>query len=151
MLHIYKHKFKLCQHRKDTPMNPRSSKSRFPMQDNTVYVITFLVFLLSSYFITLGGLLILSLLLYKIPLDDSAVNIGIVLIYVLSNFLTAFICGRKMNQKKFIWGLLLGSAYFFILLLISFISNQSVHVLGSNVITAFLICAGAGTLGGMLA
>lgn len=126
-------------------------QSKFSASNNTIYIATFLLFLLFSYFVTTVGLLLLALLLYKIPLSDSAVNIGIVLIYVLSNFLTAFICGRKMKQKKFIWGLLLGIAYFFILLLISFISNQSVHVLGSNVITAFLICAGAGTLGGMLA
>ena len=132
-------------------MNHRNMQSKFSATNNTVYIVAFLLFLLLAYFITTIGLLLLALLLYKIPLSDSAVNIGIILIYILSNFFTAFICGRKMKQKKFIWGLLLGIAYFLILLLISFISTQSVQALGSNVITAFLICAGAGTLGGMLA
>lgn len=132
-------------------MNPRFSKSRFPMQDNTVYVITFLIFLLSAYFITLGGLLILALLLYKVPLADSAVNIGIVIIYILSTFLASFICGKKLKKKKYLWGFLIGTAYFLILLFISFITSKSTDGLGSNVLTTFIICAGAGTLGGMLA
>lgn len=132
-------------------MNLRSSKSRFPMQNNTITIVTFLIFLLIAYLITFGGLMLLALLLYKIPLSDSAVNIGIVIIYTLSTFLSSFLCGRKVKQKKFMWGLILGIAYFLILLLISFITNQSVGTLGSNVFTAFIICAGAGTLGGMLA
>lgn len=132
-------------------MNLRSSKSRFPMQNNTVTLATFLIFLLAAYLITFAGLLLLSLLLYKIPLSDSAVNIGVVIIYTLSTFLASFLCGKKVKQKKFMWGLLLGIAYFLVLLLISFITNQSVGTLGSNALTAFIICAGAGTLGGMLA
>lgn len=132
-------------------MNPRFLKSRFPMQDNTVYAITFLIFLLSAYFITLVGLLILALLLYKVPLADSAVNIGIVVIYILSTFLASFICGRKLKKKKYLWGFLIGTAYFLILLLISFVTSKSTGGLSGNVLTTFIICAGAGTLGGMLA
>lgn len=132
-------------------MNLHSSKSRFPMQNNTVYLVTFLFFLLASYLITIGCLLVLALLLYKIPLSESAVNIGIVIIYTISTFLASFICGRKLQNKKFLWGFLIGTAYFLILLLISLITNKSTGGLGSNAITTFLICAGAGTLGGMLA
>ena len=121
------------------------------MQDNTVYAITFLIFLLSAYFITLVGLLILALLLYKVPLADSAVNIGIVVIYILSTFLASFICGRKLKKKKYLWGFLIGTAYFLILLLISFVTSKSTGGLSGNVLTTFIICAGAGTLGGMLA
>ena len=121
------------------------------MQNNTITLATFLIFLLAAYLITFAGLLLLALLLYKIPFSDSAVNIGVVIIYTLSTFLASFLCGKKVKQKKFMWGLLLGIAYFLVLLLISFITNQSVGTLGSNALTAFIICAGAGTLGGMLA
>ena len=38
-----------------------------------------------------------------------------------------------------------------VLLIISLITNQSNVILGTNVLTSFMICAGAGTLGGMLA
>lgn len=132
-------------------MNRKMNKSRFSMQGNPVYLITFSLFLLLSYLLTLGGLLLLALLLYKIPLSESAVNIGIIVIYILSTFLTAFICGKKMQKKKFLWGFLLGASYFLVLLVISLLTNQSNVILGTNVLTSFMICAGAGTLGGMLA
>lgn len=132
-------------------MNHHSQRTQIPIQNHAVYIVTFLIFLLLAYVITIGGLLVLAFLLYKIPLSDSAVNIGIVVIYTLSTFLTAFICGKKLQKKKFLWGLLLGAAYFLILLIISLITNQSTVSLGSNALTAFLICAGSGMLGGMLA
>lgn len=132
-------------------MNRKFRKNRLPVQGNPVYLITFSLFLLLSYMITIGSLLLLALLLYKIPLSESAVNIGIIVIYILSTFLTAFICGRKMKKKKFFWGFLLGTSYFLILLVISLVTNQSNVILGTNVLTSFMICAGAGTLGGMLA
>lgn len=132
-------------------MNRNFKKSHLPIQGNPVFLITFSLFLLLSYLITIGGLLLLALLLYKIPLSESAVNIGIILIYILSTFLTSFICGKKMKKKKFLWGFILGTSYFLVLLVISLITNQSNVILGTNVLTSFMICAGAGTLGGMLA
>ena len=132
-------------------MNHGFQKTRFPSQGNAIYLITLSLFLLLSYLITIGGLLLLALLLYKIPLSESAVNIGIIVIYILSTFLTAFFCGRKMQKRKFLWGFILGSAYFLVLLIISMLTNQSNVILGTNVLTSFMICAGAGTLGGMLA
>lgn len=132
-------------------MNRNFKKSHLPIQGNPVFLIPFSLFLLLSYLITIGGLLLLALLLYKIPLSESAVNIGIILIYILSTFLTSFICGKKMKTKKFLWGFLLGTSYFLVLLIISLITNQSNVILGTNVLTSFMICAGAGTLGGMLA
>lgn len=132
-------------------MNRNFRKSHLPIQGNPVFLITFSLFLLLSYLITIGGLLLLALLLYKIPLSESAVNIGIILIYILSTFLTSFICGKKMKKKKFLWGFILGTSYFLVLLVISLITNQSNVILGTNVLTSFMICAGAGTLGGMLA
>ena len=132
-------------------MNRNFKKSHLPIQGNPVFLITFSLFLLLSYLITIGGLLLLALLLYKIPLSESAVNIGIILIYILSTFLTSFICGKKMKKRKFLWGFILGTSYFLVLLVISLITNQSNVILGTNVLTSFMICAGAGTLGGMLA
>jgi len=132
-------------------MNRNFKKSRIPSQGNAVYLITLALLLLLSYLITIVGLLFLALLLYKIPLSESAVNIGIIVIYILASFLTAFICGRKMQKKKFLWGFILGTSYFLVLLVISLITNQSNVILGTNVLTAFMICAGSGTLGGMLA
>lgn len=126
-------------------------KARMPLQKNTANLIIFLIFLLLAYLITTVGLILLAFLLYKFPLTDSTVNIGVIIIYILSTFLAAFICGRKLKARKFIWGLCIGSAYFLVLLLISVIAGQSAVTPGSNTLTTLLICTGSGMLGGMLA
>ncbi len=143
--------YKIYINARSFKMHPRISGSRIPANNNSAFIITYLIFLLSAYLTTALGLLILALLLYKIPLSDSAVNIGIVIVYILSTFFASFLCGRKLKTKKFLWGLLIGIGYFLILILISLAINQSTINLSSNLITTFLICAGAGMLGGMLA
>lgn len=132
-------------------MKHNSQKIRMPIQKNPAVLIVFLIFLLLAYIITTVGLMILAFLVYKIQLSETAVNIGIVLIYVLSAFFASFACGRKIKERKFLWGLGIGIAYFGILLLLSLLLNGNVVNPGSNIITSFLICSGSGMLGGMLA
>ncbi len=132
-------------------MNRNMSRARMPMQKNPATAIIFLMFLLVAYVITTVGLMVLAFLLYKFPMTDSAVSIGIIIVYVVSTFLASFICGKKCKSRKFIWGLGIGIAYFVILLLLSLIMNEEVVSLGSNAATALFICAGSGMLGGMLA
>lgn len=132
-------------------MNHNIPKVRMPMQKNPAVAIIFLIFLLLAYVITTVGLMILAFLLYKFPLGESAVSVGIIIIYVLSTFLSAFVCGKKCKNRKFLWGLGIGVAYFMILLLLSLLMNESVVTLGTNLVTSMLICAGSGMLGGMLA
>lgn len=132
-------------------MNRNIPKVRMPMQKNPAVAIIFLIFLLLAYVITTVGLMILAFMLYKFPLGESAVSVGVIIIYVISTFLSSFICGKKCKNRKFIWGLGIGIAYFVILLLLSLLMNESVVSLGTNVVTSMLICAGSGMLGGMLA
>lgn len=132
-------------------MNRNIPNVRIPMQKNPAVAIIFLIFLLLAYVITTVGLMILAFLLYKFPLGESAVNVGVIVIYVLSTFIASFICGKKCKNRKFIWGLCIGTAYFVILLLLSLLMSESIVSLGSNVVTSLLICAGSGMLGGMLA
>ena len=65
-------------------------------------------------------------------------------------FIAGFIAGKYYKVKKFLWGLILGSVYFLILVLISLIGGVSDAVIGSGMITTYLLCAGGGMLGGML-
>ncbi len=132
-------------------MNRNIPKVRMPIQKNPAVAIIFMIFLLLAYVITTVGLMILAFLLYKFSLGESAVSVGIIIIYVLSTFFSSFICGRKCKNRKFLWGLAIGSAYFVVLLLLSLLMNESVVSLGTNVVTSLLICAGSGMLGGMLA
>lgn len=132
-------------------MKKNTSPLSVPVWKNTGAILFFLLFLLLSYLISTMLLMLLAFLLYRFSLNESVVSVGIILIYVISNFLTAFLCGKKCKDKKFLWGLAIGSAYFVVLLLISLLMSGSVVGLGSDLFTTFLICAGSGMLGGMLA
>lgn len=113
-------------------------------------VIWILKSLLASYVITGVLLFLLTLLLYKLELDEQKVKAGIVVIYVVSTFAGGFILGKLMKVRKFMWGLAVGVIYFALLLLISLIVYRTLDGNGTNVVTTFLLCAGGGMFGGML-
>ena len=106
--------------------------------------------LLVSYLVTGGCLLLLALLLYRFQLSESIVSIAIIVIYIVSTFLAGYITGKKMGTRKFLWGFGIGVAYFLIMIIVSLIVNHSIQDVSANLLTTFLICAGAGMLGGML-
>ncbi len=106
--------------------------------------------LLFSYILTAGLLLLLALLLYKLGLSEGVVAIAIVVIYVVSTFFAGFMTGKKLQNKKFLWGLLMGCAYFVVLALVSLVINHSGAALGDSFFTTFILCAAGGMLGGMI-
>ena len=113
--------------------------------------ITFLLkCLLIAYLLTAGLLLLLAVLLYRFSLPEKIVSLSIIAIYVIVTFAAGFITGKKMENRKFLWGLLMGILYFLILVLVSFIVNHSISAAPTNFITTLLLCAGGGMLGGML-
>ncbi|MBE5872566.1 MAG: TIGR04086 family membrane protein [Lachnospiraceae bacterium] len=113
-------------------------------------VFAFAKLLLASYLITGVLLLILSLLLYRYHISERIVNIGITLTYCLSTFLTGFLAGKSRKKRKFLWGLVLGAAYFVILCLISFTVKGSVKLICGDFLSTFILCMGSGMLGGMI-
>lgn len=106
--------------------------------------------LLSAYIITGVLLLFLALLLYKFQLSEPKVNIGIIIVYVLSSFLSGFLEGKMMKTRKFLWGAAAGLLYFAILALISLAVNQGFGGGSSHFVTTLILCAAGGTLGGMV-
>lgn len=106
--------------------------------------------LLAAYIITGVLLLALALLLYKLRLSESAVNVGIIAVYVISCFLGGFLEGKMMKTRRFLWGSLLGLLYFAILAAISLAVSQSFSGSSSHFITALILCMAGGTLGGMV-
>lgn len=106
--------------------------------------------LLLAYLLTTGLLLLLSLLLYRFGLSEKIVSAGITGIYVIANFLSGFLAGKREQTKRFLWGLLMGLLYFVLLTAISFIVNSSTVSLGSGFITTLILCCAGGMLGGML-
>lgn len=106
--------------------------------------------LLFSYIITAFLLLLLSLLMLKMDLSSMVISGGIILAYILSNFIGGFFVGRKAEQKKFLWGLVLGVFYFIILMIVSLAMNHSGTLPLGNLLTAFLVCGLSGMVGGMV-
>lgn len=117
-------------------------------QNTPVFVV--LKGLLFSYIITAFILLLLSLLMLKLELPAIAISIGINAAYIASTFSGGLLTGKKMGQKRFFWGLIMGIAYFVILMLVSLMLNNASALPLGNLLIVFIICSISGMLGGML-
>lgn len=106
--------------------------------------------LLAAYLVTGGALLLLALLLYRFQLSEQIVSIGIIVIYVIAAFLSGFLSGKCMQDRRFLWGLLSGSLYFVILALLTLAVNHGFKDVGNHFFTTLMVCAGSGMLGGMV-
>ncbi len=106
--------------------------------------------LLCAYIVTGILLFILTMLLYKLNLDEGKVTAGIVVIYILSTFAGGFLAGKLAGTRRFLWGLGLGILYFVLLVLISLGVYHGLQSGWQNLLTTGLLCAGGGMLGGML-
>lgn len=105
--------------------------------------------LLASYVVTGVLLLLLTVLLYKLDLDEGKVQIGILAVYVLSTFAGGFVIGKLTKVRRFLWGLILGVLYFALLMLISIGVYRTMEG-GSSTVMALALCAAGGMLGGMV-
>ena len=126
-----------------------SRMERIPQQEK-IPVLFLLKTLLFSYILTGVLLAILAFLLYKMNLTESIVSIVIIVIYVAATFFGGFVAGKKCRSRKFLWGLLIGGAYFLVLVVISLAVGEPAGQLGDSLITTLVLCAAGGMLGGML-
>lgn len=107
--------------------------------------------LVISYIVTAVLLLLLTFLLFKFELDEGKVSVGIIAVYLISCFLGGFLAGKKCVTRKFLWGLAAGVSYFVLLLILSLAAKHGLSTQPLQMFTTFLLCAGGGMLGGMLA
>ena len=91
--------------------------------------------------------LILALLLYKTGLSENNLHIAVIVVYALSCLISGIYCGKKLRERRFMWGLLAGVLYYAVLLAISTGLGGSFSV---SFISSALVCLGSGMLGGML-
>lgn len=106
--------------------------------------------LLISYIMTGVLLLLLTVLLYKLELNEKAVSAAIVAIYVLSTLIGGIAIGKMAKLKRFLWGIGLGILYFALLLAITLGVYHTLNTDGVNLITTLILCAGGGMAGGMI-
>jgi len=112
-----------------------------------VYVLEGLLF---SYIITALLLLIISFLMLNFDLSGSVISGAINVTYIVSAFMGGFFAGKKAEQRKFIWGLIVGVFYFIILMLVSLIMNRVSPLPVGSLLTVFVITSLSGMLGGMI-
>ncbi|MCD7921822.1 MAG: TIGR04086 family membrane protein [Clostridiales bacterium] len=106
--------------------------------------------LLIMYVITGLALLALALVLLKLQPEESVINIGIMAIYIISCLLGGLIAGKRIKERKFLWGVLTGAVYFLILLAGSFLLNRGISSDTVHVATTLVMCIAAGMIGGMI-
>lgn len=103
-----------------------------------------------AYILTSIILFIMALLLYKLEPSNGVISVGIVFSYIFSSFVGGFMIGKKVTEKQFLWGILLGVLYFFVLFCISCLLNKDIFGQMGSVITVFFMCSLGGMLGGMI-
>lgn len=106
--------------------------------------------LLGAYILTAIFLLVLAFLLYKFQLSPNVIRAGIIFTYMITCFLAGNLAGRQLKQKRYLWGFLMGVAYYLILLVLTIVVNQSFGAVTDSLFTTLILCAGGGMLGGML-
>lgn len=106
--------------------------------------------LLATYIVTAVLLILLAFLVYQFHMTEKSVDIAIIAVYVIANFLAGFFMGKQKKVKKYLAGLGIGIAYFVMLVIVSLICNQGLQDFAGNFFTTLAICAGSGTIGGML-
>ena len=104
----------------------------------------------------ISGLLLLglALLLYNFELSEATVKIGVVAIYIISGFSGGILIGKRMKDRKYLWGLLAGGVYFILLFLVSIAVKQGVGeelvFEPVRILTTFLLCIVSAMAGGMV-
>lgn len=106
--------------------------------------------LLISYIMTGVLLLLLTVLLYKLELNEKAVSAAIVAIYVLSTLIGGIAIGKMAKMRRFLWGIGLGILYFALLMAITLGVYHTLNTDGVNLVTTLILCAGGGMAGGMI-
>lgn len=106
--------------------------------------------LLITYILTGILLVVLAFALYKFRLKEAQIRLGVNAVYIITCFFGGVLMGKSLRQRRFFWGLLLGIAYFVILLAVSFLLNKGINGSSNQILTTLAICAASGTLGGMI-
>jgi putative membrane protein (TIGR04086 family) len=106
--------------------------------------------LIGAYVITMIGLFVLAFVLYKFQLKENIIQIGIIVVYILSNLVGGIIVGKSVGSKRYLAGILLGICYFALLTAASLIMKGEAYSQVGNSITIFAICVGSGMFGGMI-
>lgn len=112
------------------------------------------VTLIGMYAVSGVLLLLLAALLYYLELSEESVRIGVIVIYIVSGFTGGLLIGKKMQDRKYLWGLLTGVSYFALLfvlsLLLKTVLGEEASFEAVRILTTLVLCAVSGMAGGMV-
>ena len=106
--------------------------------------------LVMMYILTGILLLVLAGILYKFEISENMVNAGIIVIYLLSGLVGGFVMGKIRNNRKFVWGMVIGAAYFLILMVVSLVLHQEIENGMIHFFMTLVLCVASGMVGGMI-
>lgn len=108
-------------------------------------MVVFIMFIISGLL-----LLLLALLLYRLELSEAVVKVAVIIIYIVTGMSGGILMGKKIKDKKFLWGFLAGTVYFGILFVVSLAVKGGTGIEPVKMVTTWVLCACAGTAGGMI-
>ena len=88
-------------------------------KENPAKVLAMVVFIM--FIISALLLLLLALLLYRLELSEAVVKVAVIVIYIITGLTGGILMGKKIRDKKFLWGFVAGTVYFGILFAVSLI------------------------------
>lgn len=105
--------------------------------------------LLISFIVTGLLLVLLSLLLHKMRWSADQVQIGIILVYVISNIVGGHLLASKIGHQRFFWGVIFALSYFVILLVISLAVTGTFLSDTTQAVKALILCVTGGIVGSL--
>ena len=98
-----------------------------------------------AYAVSAVLLLVLAFLMFQWDVSEGVIRGGIIFAYVFSCFISGMIVSRYHTGRKYLWGILMGAAYYVIL-----ICNRAIFMSIPGILPALFLCLSGGMLGGML-
>lgn len=123
---------------------------RESMKKEPVKISVVIKALMAAYVLTGILLLLVALMVFKMNMKQQSVEIAILVVYILASLAGGFLAGRLGKNKKFLLGMGVGAGYMAILLLVSLCMNGKIEGSIVQCLVRFVLCTGAGMLGGML-
>ena len=84
-----------------------------------------------------SGITAFGLVLFAFDLGETAVDAGIIIIYVLACFMGGFMAGKIVRKDKYLWGVITGLAYYVLLLTVSVMAKGGWDMSAAHAVTTF--------------
>lgn len=116
-------------------------------KERLLHVLKALVF---SYLVTALILVVLAVGVWKLDFSETLINIGLIVSYIVSALVGGMYLGKKMKERRFLWGILAGVCYIAVLFAATLITGGTQDFFSRNTMTTAFICILSGMLGGMI-